>query len=176
MSNNKILLLVIAAIILILCSIAYSQGVEPTTTTPTPVVEQPVLQDTVAHDPNTTLDLILTLLPWCVSLITIVISAIKLRRSGKSWAETYTIIVNTLKDEQKMVDGGFSADTIQKAKDVANVIGAGSEAQKKVEEVLTQGKEQDIKIGSINGKPIYLGSALGIGSALASIANQFRKK
>lgn len=141
----------------------------------TPVVEQPVLQDTVAHDPNATLDMILMLLPWGISLITIVISAIKLRRSGKSWEETFTIIVNTLKDEQKMVDGGFSADTIQKAKDVANVIGAGSEAQKKVEEVLTQGKEQDVKIGSINGKPIYLGNALGIGSALAGIIKGFRK-
>lgn len=160
-TRTKILLLVVSAIILAICGIAYAQ--EPAT-------------EAAVQDSDATLNLIMTLLPWLVSLVTLIISIIKLRKSGKTWEETFTIIVNTLKDEQKMVDGGFSADTIAKAKDVANVIGAGSEAQKKVEEVLTQGKEQDIKIGSINGKPIYLGSALGIGSALASIANQFRKK
>jgi len=136
---------------------------------------QELTAHTVAQDPNAILDLVLLALPWIVTLATIIINMIKNRRAGKTWEESFTILINTLKDEAKMKDGGFSKDAVDKAKAVAQVIGAGKDAQDKVEAALTQGKEQDIKIGSINGKPIYLGNALGIGSALASILKGFRK-
>jgi hypothetical protein len=136
---------------------------------------QEVTANTVAQDPNAILDLVLLALPWIVTLATIVINMIKNRRAGKTWEESFTILINTLKDEAKMKDGGFSKDAVDKANAVAKVIGAGKDAQDKVEAALTEGKEQDIKIGSINGKPIYLGNALGIGSALAGILKGFRK-
>lgn len=159
-TSIKILLLVVSAIILAICGMAYAQE---------PAAEAAV------QDPDATLNLIMTLLPWLVSLVTLIISVIKLRKSGKTWEETFAILVNTLKDEKKMVEGGFSKDAVAKAQEVAKILGAGQEAEKKVQEILTKGKEQDIKIGSINGKPIYLGKALGIGSALAAIVKGFRK-
>ena len=160
-TRTKILLLVVGAIILAICGIAYAQE---------PAAEAAV------QDPDATLNLIMTLLPWLVSLLTLIISAIKLRKSGKTWEETFAILVNTLKDEKKMVEGGFSKDAVAKAQEVAKILGTGQEAEKKVQEILTKGKEQDIKIGSINGKPIYLGKALGIRSALAAVVKGFRKK
>lgn len=137
--------------------------------------DEQLTEDTVAMDEKS-LDTVLAALPWVILLLTIIRNVWASRRAGKSWEETMTIIVNTLKDEQKMVDGNFSPDALAKAKEISAVIGAGKEAQAKAEEVLSQGKEtNDIKIGSINGKPIYLGSALGLGSALAGIAKGFRK-
>lgn len=136
--------------------------------------EEQITEDTPMEEK--TLNTVLLILPWIILLVTVIRNAYASRKAGKSWEETFTIIINTLKDEDKMIAGGFSPDALAKAKEIGAVIGAGKEAQAKAEEALTQGKEtSDIKIGSLNGKPIYLGSALGIGSALAGVVNGFRK-
>lgn len=137
-------------------------------------MNEELTEDTVATEEK--INTVLLILPWIILILTLIRNGYASRKAGKSWEETITILLNTLKDEEKMTaDGGFSGDALTKAKEVAAVIGAGKEAQAKAEEALSQGREKDIKVGSINGKPIYLGNVLGIGSALSGVIRGFRK-
>lgn len=121
-----------------------------------------------------TLDNALMILPWVLWLGTLLLAVLKLRKQGKTWAEAFHVAINTLKVEDKMVDGTFSPDLVKKVGAVAEALQVGKEAKEKVEKVLSEGKELDIKVGSIKGKPIYLGDITGIGSTLAAALRRLK--
>lgn len=113
-------------------------------------------------------------LPWILWLLTIVLSVLKQRKLGKTWAESLAVAINTLKVEDKMINGAFQPELVDKVGKVAEVLQVSKEAKENVEKVLKEGKELDIKIGSIKGKPIYLGDVAGIGSSLAAALKRIR--
>lgn len=113
-------------------------------------------------------------LPWILWLLTIVLSVLKHRKLGKTWAESLAVAINTLKVEDKMINGAFQPELVDKVGKVAEVLQVSKEAKENVEKVLKEGKELDIKIGSIKGKPIYLGDVAGIGSSLAAALKRIR--
>jgi hypothetical protein len=90
------------------------------------------------------------------------------------------LIANTLKDEDKMVDGKFAAATAAKVEKVAAVMGAGTNAVVEVKQAVAQNSTNpadhkgDIKIASINGKPIYLGETAAIGTKLSAALGVLR--
>lgn len=121
-----------------------------------------------------TIENALAILPWILWLLTIVVAVLKQRKLGKTWAESLAVAVNTLKVEDKMVNGVFQPDLVEKVGKVAEVLQVSKEAKESVEKVLKEGKELDIKIGSIKGKPIYLGDVAGVGSSLAAALKRIR--
>lgn len=131
--------------------------------------------NTVATGASKT-DLFFAILPWLITLLTMVLAVIKARKDGKTWSEALHIAVNTMKVEDKMDSGAFKPELVQKVGVVSEALQASAEAKEKVEKILREGREvDDIKIASINGKKIYLGDLTGIGSALAAAINRIRK-
>lgn len=123
----------------------------------------------MSMDTRHVLDSIILWAPYVITLVTILLSAVKSIKAGKTLEESVLLVVNTLKDENKMQDGKFSQATIDKVERVATVISAGAEAQEKVKAVLVNGEHSDdVKIGSVNGKPLYIGQVVTTGSALLS--------
>jgi hypothetical protein len=121
-------------------------------------------------------EIVMTVLPWLISALSLVFAFIKAKRDGKTWAEALHVAVNTLKVEDKMQDGAFKPELVEKVGAVSEALEVSNEAKEKVEKILKEGKEvDDIKIASINGKPIYLGDIAGIGSTLAAAINRIRK-
>lgn len=122
------------------------------------------------------LDTFFLALPWLISGLSILFSFLKAKKDGKTWAEALHVAVNTLKVEDKMVDGSFKPELVEKVGVVSEALQVSAEAKAKVETILKEGKEvDDIKIASIKGKPIYLGDIAGIGSTLAAAINRIRK-
>lgn len=121
-----------------------------------------------------TFDNFITYSGYLVAVLTAIISMYRSYKAGKGFAEITTILVTTLKDEGKMIDGQFSPATLQKAQEVANTISADSIAVEQVKSVL-RGRESDIKLGSYKGKPVYLSDAIGFSSIARGIFKIFRK-
>jgi len=121
-----------------------------------------------------TMENFITISGWIVAALTGIRLVYNGYQAGKSVAEIATILVNTLKDEGKMIDGQFSPATLQKAQEVANTISADSVAVEQVKQVL-KGRETDIKLGSYKGKPVYLSDAIGFSSIAQGIFRIFRK-
>ncbi len=122
------------------------------------------------------LDTFLMVLPWLISGLSILFSFLKAKKDGKTWAEALHVAVNTLKVEDKMINGAFKPELVEKVGAVSEALQVSTEAKQKVEQILKEGREvDDIKIASINGKPIYLGDIAGIGSTLAAALNRIRK-
>lgn len=122
------------------------------------------------------LDTFLLVLPWLISGLSILFSFLKAKKDGKTWAEALHVAVNTLKVEDKMVNGAFKPELVEKVGAVSEALQVSTEAKQKVEQILKEGREvDDIKIASIKGKPIYLGDIAGIGSTLAAAINRIRK-
>lgn len=122
------------------------------------------------------IDLLFSVLPWLISGLTILLAFMKAKRDGKTWSEALHVAINTLKVEDKMIDGAFKNELVQKVEAVSDALQVSAEAKAKVETILREGREvDDIKIASINGKKIYLGDITGIGSALAAAINRIRK-
>lgn len=144
---------------------------------PTAVVSPSVNAPAVVTSPGSSkLDTFLLVLPWLISGFSILFSFLKAKKDGKTWAEALHIAVNTLKVEDKMQDGAFKPELIEKVAVVSEALQVSAEAKAKVETILKEGREvDDIKIASINGKPIYLGDIAGIGSTLAAAINRIRK-
>lgn len=121
------------------------------------------------------LDTIILWAPYVVTLVTILLSVAKSIRAGKTLQDAILIVANTLKDENKMESGKFSDATIAKVERVAGVISAGAEAETTVKKVLTGGAHtNDVKVGSVNGKPIYIGQVVTTGAALLEFWNKLR--
>jgi hypothetical protein len=130
----------------------------------------------VSPPASSKLDTFLLVLPWLISGLSILFSFLKAKKDGKTWAEALHIAVNTLKVEDKMQDGAFKPELIEKVAVVSEALQVSAEAKAKVETILKEGREvDDIKLASINGKPIYLGDIAGIGSTLAAALNRIRK-
>ncbi len=122
------------------------------------------------------LDTFLAWLPWLITALTALFSLIKAKKDGKTWIEALNVAVNTLKVEEKMENGAFKPELVQKVSAVSEALQVSNEAKEKVERILKEGREvDDIKIASIKGKPIYLGDIAGIGSALAAAIKRIRQ-
>ena len=122
------------------------------------------------------LDTFLAYLPWLITALTAVFSLVKAKKDGKTWIEALNVAVNTLKVEEKMENGAFKPELVQKVSAVSEALQVSNEAKEKVERILKEGREvDDIKIASIKGKPIYLGDITGIGSALAAAIKRIRQ-
>ncbi|MDD2997999.1 MAG: hypothetical protein PHV05_02985 [Candidatus Riflebacteria bacterium] len=122
------------------------------------------------------IDLLFSILPWVISGLTVLLAFMKAKKDGKTWSEALHVAINTLKVEDKMIDGAFKNELVQKVEAVSDALQVSAEAKSKVETILREGREvDDIKIASINGKKIYLGDITGIGSALAAAINRIRK-
>lgn len=120
------------------------------------------------------IDTLVTYAGYLVAILTAAVSLYKSHKAGKSFAEAMTVLVNTLKDENKMVDGKFSSATIEKAEALATTIGANDVAVEQVKSAL-KGKELDIKLGSLKGKPVYLSDALQVGGIIQGFSKLFKK-
>jgi hypothetical protein len=127
-----------------------------------------------------TTDNIIFVSGWIVFLATLVERFFAARKAGKTAAEAITVLLNTMKVEDKMLpDGRFKPELIEKADQVSKTLEVSTAAQAQVKEILTSGKTQDIKLGSIKGKPIYLGHVagiLGIGGSLAAKVREIWRK
>lgn len=122
-----------------------------------------------------TVDNVLTILGYLISAATFLAAFLRERQNKKTAAEALTLAINTLKVEDKMPGGSFSPALVAKVSAAAEALQVGEAAKAEVVKVLAEGQHvNDLKIGSINGKPIYLGSALGIGSALAAAIRKLR--
>lgn len=122
------------------------------------------------------LDTFLAWLPWAITVLTALFSLAKAKKDGKTWIEALNVAVNTLKVEEKMENGAFKPELVQKVSAVSEALQVSNEAKEKVERILKEGREvDDIKIASIKGKPIYLGDIAGIGSALAAAIKRIRQ-
>lgn len=136
--------------------------------------EEAITAETVASASK--IDLVLAWLPWIITALTAIFSVIKAKRDGKTWIEALNVAVNTLKVEEKMENGAFKPELVQKVSAVSEALQVSNEAKEKVERILKEGREvDDIKIASIKGKPIYLGDIAGIGSALAAAIKRIRQ-
>ncbi len=98
-----------------------------------------------------------------------------------TFREALVVLTNTLQDEKKMTNGQFTAATVTKIDNVAQAAGASPSAVDLVKQTITTINQAvtnaqppsptapavassgagDIKIGSLNGKPIYLGQVAG---------------
>jgi len=178
----KHFVVLLVLIILSLACVAFGSTGETVTSdllyrVPTAVISPNVNTPAVVTSPGSSkLDTFLMVLPWLISGLSILFSFLKAKRDGKTWAEALHIAVNTLKVEDKMQDGAFKPELIEKVAVVSEALQVSAEAKAKVETILKEGREvDDIKIASINGKPIYLGDIAGIGSTLAAAINRIRK-
>lgn len=98
-------------------------------------------------------------------------------KNEKDLAETAALAVNTFKVESKMLpDGKFPADLANKVAEAADALQVGAKAKQQVTDIVVGGQTADLKIGSIRGQPIYLGSVLGIGAGLAAALRRLRGK
>ena len=123
---------------------------------------------------NINFDTVVTYAGYLVAVLTALISLYKSHRAGKTFAEAMTVLVNTLKDENKMVGGQFTLTTVAKAEEVARQIGANDQAIEQVKEAL-KGRQIDVKLGSWKGKPIYLSDALKVGGIIQGFSKLFRR-
>lgn len=103
------------------------------------------------------------------------------------------LIANALQDEKKMTNGQFTTATITKIDTVAQASGAdpavvdiAKQTITKINQAVTQAQPvtptapalstagaNDIKIGSMNGRPIYLGQVVGISAQAKAVMEVF---
>jgi len=124
---------------------------------------------------NLTINDVMTYIGWVVAALTAIIHVYNAHKQGKNFGEQIAILVNTLKDEQKMINGAFSPETLKKAEEFAMTIQADDVAVEEVKKVL-KGQELDIKLGSFKGKPIYLSDGLKLGGLASALMGLVKKK
>jgi hypothetical protein len=118
---------------------------------------------------NITLDQIITVISVVAFLASLAANFLQARKAGKTVAEALTLMINTLKVESKMLpDGTLDPALIAKAEKAAEVLQVGQQAKVEVTKALQGQHVNDLKVASINGKPIYLGQIAGVGGALAA--------
>jgi hypothetical protein len=118
---------------------------------------------------------IINYIGWVVAALTAIMHVYKAHKQGKGFGEQILILVNTLKDEKKMIGGEFSEQTLKKAEEFATTIQADDAAIEEVRQVL-KGKELDVKLGSFKGKPIYLSDGLKLGGLASALSKLVKKK
>jgi len=108
------------------------------------------------------------------SCILLLLSVVQIIRKNISWENKVTLIINALKDEKKMlVDGKvFKPETLVKIHEVGEKIGA---TKKEIEQAKAEINKHDnfdnkgIKVGTHNGRPIYLRDGLNLFNKLKNI-------
>ena len=126
-------------------------------------------------------DTIMNYAGFVIGVLALIFSKYKSYEAGKAaakaaieTAQSLIILVNTLKDETKMIDGQFAAKTLQKAEEMAMTIGADDLAVEQVKKALT-GKELNLQLASWKGKPIYLSDLLKFGGIAQGLGKLFRR-
>ncbi len=122
---------------------------------------------------NMDIDTIVNYLGYVIAALTAVVSLYKSHKAGQTLAQSLIVLANTLKDENKMVGGQFTLQTVAKAEEVARQIGANDQAIEQVKEAL-KGRQIDVKLGSWKGKPIYLSDALKVGGIADAVRRLFK--
>lgn len=121
----------------------------------------------MTQDHQQILDAIILWSPYVITAVSLLFAFARELKAGKTLQEAVMLVANTLKDEAKMADGKFSDATIAKVEKVAEVIKAGDDAKKAVTSALSNGEHtNDIKVGSLGGRPIYIGQVVTTGAAL----------
>lgn len=101
-----------------------------------------------------------------VTLIVTLAQAIKAKLQAR---EAIILLLNVLKDEDKMTASGqFKDATLKKIDQVAQVAQVGTTAVAEVKQVITDVNRGGLKLGSYNGKPVYLEDVGRIGSRLGA--------
>lgn len=123
---------------------------------------------TIAQFLNDHKEAITTFVVMAIPLFYSIVHAAKARIDGKiTTREAIMLVINTLKDEAKMTDNAFHDATLQKIDKVAQAASTGASAVAEVKQVIGDVNRQNgIKVGSLNGKPVYLDQVVGIGSSL----------
>lgn len=98
-----------------------------------------------------------------------------------TFREAMIVLANTLQDEKKLVAGQFTTATVTKIDNVGQAAGASPSAVEAARQTITTINQAvanaqpatpatpavassgsgDIKVGSMNGRPIYLGQVVG---------------
>jgi len=106
-----------------------------------------------------------------VALITF-LQAIKAKVQAR---EAIMLVVNTLKDEDKLTPTGqFKSQTIEKIDQVATIAKVSTGAVENVKQVINDVNRGGIKLGSYNGKPVYLEDVSRVGSQLGAALQVLR--
>ena len=89
--------------------------------------------------------------------------------------EKFWVIVNALKDENKMVDGEkFTNDFISKLEKIGKALNVSNNSLKEAKANILQANTGSIKVGSYKGKPIYANNILKEAGRLKSLARLFK--
>jgi len=89
--------------------------------------------------------------------------------------EAIMLVVNALKDEDKLTPSGqFKAETVNKIEKVATIAKVSTGAVENVKQVINDVNRGGLKLGSYNGKPIYLEDVSRIGSQLGAALQVLR--
>jgi hypothetical protein len=106
--------------------------------------------------------------------------------------EALVLLGNALQNEKQMVNGQFTGATVQKIEQIGAATGASPAAVAAVTNTITKINQAaatspagdpsapapaatgDIKIGSLNGKPVYLGQVVGVSRQAQAVVEIFR--
>lgn len=121
-----------------------------------------------------TFNSVVQLLGYVIAAATAIISIYKSYKEKKTVAETITILINTLKDEEKLTGGQFHLETLKKAEKIAIEIGANDVAVEQVKDAL-KGRELDFKLASWKGKPVYISDVFRVGLGISAIQKALKK-
>jgi len=112
-----------------------------------------------------------TLASVIVAIFTLV-QAIKAKLQAR---EALMLVVNTLKDEDKLTPAGqFKAETIDKIEKVATIAKVSTGAVESVKQVINDVNRGGLKLGSYKGKPVYLEDVGRVGSQLGAALQVLR--
>jgi len=119
----------------------------------------------------------LKLAPYISLAISSIAIVYESRKAGKDWGDTLADVLTFLKNREVMTASGYAPELVDQITEFSVAVESSAASKAKVEEVLhapaTTGT--GLKVGSLNGKPIYLENVLGVGSALAGVIGAFRK-
>lgn len=97
-------------------------------------------------------------------LIPLLLAIFEIVRERKSWRNSLALLAQTLQDENKMENGKyFTAEAIKKLEEIAAVTGAAKAEIEVTKEILSNVNRNGIKVGTYNGKPVYLQDAVVVG-------------
>lgn len=106
-----------------------------------------------------------------VAILFVIAHAVKQKMSFR---QTIALVINTLKDEEKMDGDQFTPETKVKLEEIAKEIGANSKALEEAKRGLDS-THSGTKIGSHKGKPIYLEDVLKKVSLIGGLINSVKR-
>jgi len=125
---------------------------------------------------------ILSHIDTIIAVLTALAMFFKMVKEKVTAGQALVLLGNALQDEHKMVDGQFTPATVAKVENIAATTGAPAPAVTAVTDALTKindaakttGAQNGIKVGSLNGKPVYLDQVVGITAQAQAVAAIFK--